>query len=87
MTKAELIKGLSEEMGITKKEVETIIGQFDTVIEYLTEQDYSKTKIGKYMTVEKVHKEEKKGIALGKEYTVKPHDELKIKATKALKDI
>lgn len=44
MTKAELIKGLSEEMKITKKEAETMIGNVDTVIEFLSGKEYGKTK-------------------------------------------
>ena len=44
MTKVELIKGLSEEMKISKKEVETFISQLDTVIEFLAGQGYSRLK-------------------------------------------
>ncbi len=87
MTKAELIKGLSEEMKISKKEVEAFIGQLDTAIEFLTEQGYEKTKLGKYIVAEKKAVPEKSGVALGKPYTVKAHDMLKIRETKALKDI
>lgn len=87
MTKVELIKGLSEEMKISKKEAEAMIGNVDTVIEFLAGQGYSKTKVGKFLTCEKVHKEEKKGVCNGKEFTVKPHDELVIKRTATLKNI
>ena len=87
MTKVELVKGLSEEMKISKKEVEDFIRQIDTTMEFLAEQGYEKTKVGKYIVAEKKAVPEKSGIALGKPYTVKAHDILKIKETKALKDI
>lgn len=87
MTKVELIKGLSEEMKISKKEAEAMIGNVDTVIEFLAEQGYEKTKVGKFLTCEKVHKEEKKGVAMGKEYVTPEHDELIIKRTATLKNI
>ncbi|EGT3606929.1 HU family DNA-binding protein [Clostridium perfringens] len=87
MTKAELVKGLSEGMEITKKEAEAMVGHVDTIIEFLAGQGYEKTKVGKFVTVSKIHKEEKKGIAMGKEYIVPEHDELVIKRTSLLKSI
>ncbi|XZN14397.1 HU family DNA-binding protein (plasmid) [Clostridium perfringens] len=87
MTKAELVKGLSEGMEITKKEAEAMVGHVDTIIEFLAGQGYEKTKVGKFITVEKVHKDEKKGEAMGKKYVTPAHDELIVKRTAALKSI
>ena len=86
MTKGELIKSISEEMKITKKEAEQKIKEMEQIIEIAVKGE-GKTKVCAYFTAEKVHKEEKKGVCNGKEFTVKPHDEIVIKRTQAAKRI
>lgn len=86
MTKGELIKGLAELKGVKKKEAEAIIAVVDEIIE-LAVKGEGKCKIGSYFTVEKVHKEEKKGEAMGKTYVTPEHDEIVIKRTQAAKRV
>ncbi|MCX0396169.1 HU family DNA-binding protein [Clostridium perfringens] len=87
MTKVELIKGLSEEMKISKKEAEAMIGNVDTVIEFLAGQGYSKTKVGKFITAQVIEVPRKEGVCNGKPYVVEPHTEMIIKRTPLLKRI
>lgn len=93
MTKAELVKQMREGFSITAKEAEARIGYVDDIMLMLAEESAvgDKTKVGSYLTVEKVHKEAKKGVMkTGEEerhYHTPAHDELKIKATAKAKAI
>lgn len=86
MTKVELVKGLSEKLECTKKEVEEKITFIDKVMEFVKETG-EKVKLGKYITAEVVKVEEKSGIAMGKEWHKEAHNELKIKQVKSTKEI
>lgn len=88
MTKVELVKLVQEGLELkTKKEAEARIAQVDEIIELVAEAGYGKTKLGEYLTLEKVHEEEKSGKCAGKEWTKAAHDEVRIKRTSKLKNV
>ena len=86
MKKSELITRVAEKLEVTKTEVERILNIVDTIVEVIAEEG-SKTKVGTYFTVEKVHVEEKSGVCAGKEFTKEAHDEILIKRTSICKNI
>ncbi|WP_283695652.1 HU family DNA-binding protein [Clostridium perfringens] len=86
MTKVELVKGLSEKTGLTRKEVEERLSFSDRVVE-LVKETGEKVKLGSYITIEKKHVEEKSGVCNGKEYTTPEHDEIVIKRTTSAKRV
>lgn len=91
MDKKQLVTLVSEVLGTTKKEAEAFLLNMDSVIEELTEklEAGTKVKLNKYMTIEKVHVEEKeaRNPRTGESVIVPAHDEMKIKRTDALKNI
>ena len=92
MTKAQLVKEMREGFGITVKEAEERIAHVDEIMELLAKGEVGeKTKVGSYLTVEKVHKEAKKGVMKTGEgerhYHTPAHDELVIKRTTKAKSI
>ncbi len=86
MTKAELVKGMAERLGLAKKEVEERISFVDEVVE-LVKETGEKVKLGSYMTIEKKHVEEKSGVCNGKEFTTPEHDEIVVKRTSTCKRV
>lgn len=88
MTKAQLVKGMREGFNITAKEVEARIGYIDDIVEIVMAAEVgAKVKVGKYITLEKVHEEEKSGVCAGKEWTKAAHDEIRVKRTEKLKNV
>ena len=86
MKKNELVKGIMELKGVKKVEAEKILATIDEVIE-LAAMDETKTKIGKYFTVQVEDVEAKSGVAMGKEWHKPAHKELKIKQVKSTKEL
>ena len=90
MDKKTLVELLKEELEFaTKKEAGEFLDRLDLAVEVISEalEVGSKVKVGQYFTLEKVHVEEKKGVALGREYVTPAHDEIKIKKTSLLKKL
>lgn len=86
MTKSELVKGLSEKLGVSKKEIEGGLAFLDDAIKFAASIE-GKTKLGKFITVEVVDVEAKSGVAMGKEWHKEAHKELKIKQVKSTREI
>ena len=96
MNKNEILELLKEEVekdGVkvfsSKKEVEEFIKNIDLVSEVVSKklEADQKAKLGKYIVFEKKHVEEKTGVSFGKEHTTPAHDSVKIKNTKAVKEL
>ncbi len=96
MKKADLLALTVETLGFEKKkEAEDFLAKIDTLVKAVADEG-SKTKIGEYIEIEKVHVEEKHREArVGRNprtgepvnidaKDVPAHDEVKIKGTKAL---
>lgn len=96
MNKNEILETLREEVekdGVrvftSKKEVEEFIKTVDLASEVISrklEVD-AKAKLGKYIVIEKRAVEEKSGEINGVAYTKPAHNAIKIKATKAIKEL
>lgn len=98
MKKAELLTFTMETLGFEKKkEAEEFLAKVDTLVKAVANEG-SKTKIGEYIEVEKVHVEAKhKEARVGrnprtgepvdiKEKNILAHDEVKIKGTKKINE-
>lgn len=96
MTKLELVKGLSEKTGLTRKEVEERLSFIDKAVEFSTKVPGVKVKLSKYFTVERKHIEAKtgemtrvneNGVKVKVPYSTEAHDELFFKKTTASKRV
>ncbi|MGL4571651.1 MAG: HU family DNA-binding protein [Clostridium sp.] len=86
MTKSELVKGLSEKLGVSKKEIEGGLAFLDDAIKFAASIE-GKTKLGKFITVEKVSVPRKEGECNHKPYVTEAHDEIVIKRTAVCKRV
>lgn len=90
MRKQELVTLTKDALGLQSKvEAEGFLKEVDALFVSLANglEVGDKAKVGEYFTVEKVHVEEKSGVAMGVEYTTPAHDTLKIKLTKSGKEL
>jgi nucleoid DNA-binding protein len=91
MKKEELVKLLAAAMGITKIEANKRINDMDAIVEVLAKELAvgAKSKIGKYIVVEKKEIPEKvcRNPKTGEEITVDKHIAVKVKHSAAIKNI
>ncbi len=86
MTKAELIAAVAAKAEVSKKDAEAVIKAFqDTVID-AAKKDDKITLLG-FGTFSSKAVAAKDGVAMGKEYHIDAHKELKFKAAKDAKNI
>lgn len=90
MGKQEVLEILKEKLDFeSKKESEEFLKNIDLAVEVLSKQLEidKKAKLGNYIVVEKKSVEEKSGEINGVAYTKPAHNAIKIKSTKAIKDL
>lgn len=88
MRKNELLTKLSEKLGVSKKQVSEYLEVVDAAVDIIAEGEVNdKIKLGKGITLEKVFVEGRAGVCNGKEYTVEPRHDIKVKRTQAMKNV